>query len=466
MAQGLDELWQRRILVPKNAGYDFSHDKIREVAYTAIAPMQRRRLHRKVAHALEEIYTTDLTTVWGQLAIHYEAAQMPDKALPYLIHIAEQAEALDAYGEADAYYGRALSLHNTHLPADKRGALDLLLRRSALIERQGQVAGQEGEIEKMLALASAIGDPELLATTYLRQASYLSLSGDTQAALHAGEEALAIYRANQNKMGEIHAFRELGLICWSAQAYGDALRYGREVLLLHRQQSNVSGEATALHNLAEIYRSLGSPRQAIALYEEALQLYWMRREYRRQALTLYGLAYAYRQTARHEEALHHYQRARTFCEKVGDRLILSRVSHAVAILHWEMDQGEAALQAISEAIEISRAIGNLPGIAYGLVALGYMESQLDHRQEAYQHLSEALISLIQMGDEEGIREIEKRVERLANGPEYGPAKDTAKDTVESAEPSPALNWVRSHVVLDEGKVYCEFELPAMMAHGR
>jgi hypothetical protein len=34
---------------------------------------------------------------------------------------------------------------------------------------------------------------------------------------------------------------------------------------------------------------------------------------------------------------------------------------------------------------------------------------------------------------------------------------------ELSEPPPALQWVRSHVVLTEGKVYCEFELPATVA---
>jgi predicted ATPase len=65
VAQALDELWRRRILRTGNDGYDFSHDKIREVAYAAIAPMQRRRLHRRVAQALEKLYADNLTRVWA-----------------------------------------------------------------------------------------------------------------------------------------------------------------------------------------------------------------------------------------------------------------------------------------------------------------------------------------------------------------------------------------------------------------
>ena len=53
----LDELWRRGIVRDQGLeGYDFSHDKLREVAYEAIGPARRRRLHLEVAEALESAY--------------------------------------------------------------------------------------------------------------------------------------------------------------------------------------------------------------------------------------------------------------------------------------------------------------------------------------------------------------------------------------------------------------------------
>ena len=50
---GLDELWQRRIIREYDgACYNFSHDRIRDVAYAMIEPVKRRLLHRQVAQAL------------------------------------------------------------------------------------------------------------------------------------------------------------------------------------------------------------------------------------------------------------------------------------------------------------------------------------------------------------------------------------------------------------------------------
>ena len=50
----LDELWQRRIVrVQSISGYDFSHERLCEVAYGEVPPARRRLLHRRVAVALE-----------------------------------------------------------------------------------------------------------------------------------------------------------------------------------------------------------------------------------------------------------------------------------------------------------------------------------------------------------------------------------------------------------------------------
>ena len=54
ITEALDELWQRRIIREQDATtYDFTHDKLREVAYAEISAPQRRLLHRRIAHSLE-----------------------------------------------------------------------------------------------------------------------------------------------------------------------------------------------------------------------------------------------------------------------------------------------------------------------------------------------------------------------------------------------------------------------------
>jgi DNA-binding SARP family transcriptional activator len=133
LTQGLDELWHRRILragtprpilattnVPPDelfsAGpqsFDFSHDKIRDVAYAELSPIKQRYWHLRIARALKVINATNLAPVSAQLAAHYEQAGEADRAIPFYQHAAEVSQSVYAHEEAIGLLRHGLRLmHN------------------------------------------------------------------------------------------------------------------------------------------------------------------------------------------------------------------------------------------------------------------------------------------------------------------------------------------------------------------
>ena len=107
----LDELWQRRIIREQGAdGYDFTHDKLREVAYAALSPARRRHVHLRVANALERLHADDPGRVSGQLAAHYEQAGAGDVAVNWYIRAAEAAQQMQAHSEAIRLLQRGIDL--------------------------------------------------------------------------------------------------------------------------------------------------------------------------------------------------------------------------------------------------------------------------------------------------------------------------------------------------------------------
>lgn len=126
----LDELWQRRVINDVDAvRFDFSHDRIRDVAYAEISPLQRRRLHRAVAEALVVIHGDDFGAVSGDLATHYAAAGSLEEAITYYQHAADGAGAIFAHQKAIKYRQRALDILH-QLPRNRenrRAEVDLLL---------------------------------------------------------------------------------------------------------------------------------------------------------------------------------------------------------------------------------------------------------------------------------------------------------------------------------------------------
>jgi DNA-binding SARP family transcriptional activator len=111
LVRALDELWQRRIVREQGADdYDFSHDKLREVAYAGLSGARQRWLHRRVAQALEDVYAGDLDPVSAQVAAHYERAGQPAQAIPYYQRAAEVARRIYGNEAAIPYSEQAQAL--------------------------------------------------------------------------------------------------------------------------------------------------------------------------------------------------------------------------------------------------------------------------------------------------------------------------------------------------------------------
>jgi DNA-binding SARP family transcriptional activator/predicted ATPase len=141
----LDELWQRRIIRPASLSanansFDFSHDKIRDVAYAELSPMKQRHWHSRIAQALEEIYVANPDPVSAQLATHYEQAGEPARAIPFYERAAEVAQQVYAHDEAIGLLRHGLRLlHNVPDEARrKEQQLNLLrLLSLALVATEG-----------------------------------------------------------------------------------------------------------------------------------------------------------------------------------------------------------------------------------------------------------------------------------------------------------------------------------------
>lgn len=143
LVQGLDELWRRRIIreQPDDA-YDFTHEKLREAAYTALSVPRRRFLHRQVAEALERLFAADLDAVSQQIALHHERAGLPTRAVPYYLRAGEAASRLYAHEEAITNFRRAGAL----LTASNRSQHTLGWQvEAALQERLGDVLEVTGK---------------------------------------------------------------------------------------------------------------------------------------------------------------------------------------------------------------------------------------------------------------------------------------------------------------------------------
>ena len=188
---GLDELWRRGLVRAQGPdAYDFSHGKIRDAAYLALSPAQRRHQHLRVAQALERTRTADL----GLLAAQYEAAGAADEAVAWYLRAAEAAQRLHANADAIRALERALELARSRPAGGERDAQELAILTALpapLVAVEGYLSRRVREVhDSALGLAGRLGaEPEAPLVRSLAMASLTR--GDFGAARTFGEQLRA-----------------------------------------------------------------------------------------------------------------------------------------------------------------------------------------------------------------------------------------------------------------------------------
>jgi DNA-binding SARP family transcriptional activator/RecA/RadA recombinase len=128
-AAALEELVRRRFLQQSRAGFDFTHDRIREAVLDSLLPPRRRLLHRAVARALEALHAGDLDAHFAALAFHCREGESWMEAVDYLRQASAVAAARGAFREAASILEEALALLDKTAPGRQRieRAIDIRL---------------------------------------------------------------------------------------------------------------------------------------------------------------------------------------------------------------------------------------------------------------------------------------------------------------------------------------------------
>jgi DNA-binding SARP family transcriptional activator len=162
LVRALDELWRRHIVrVQSDERWDFSHDRIREVAYSGIGPARRRLIHRRIAQGMELLFANRLDEVSASIAMHLERGGQAARAVPFLERAASVSTRVSAHREAIRCLTHALTLLDTLPAGQERDERELALRSSlsiALNSTRGYAAPEvEQNLNRVFDLSRAEG---------------------------------------------------------------------------------------------------------------------------------------------------------------------------------------------------------------------------------------------------------------------------------------------------------------------
>jgi tetratricopeptide (TPR) repeat protein len=114
LERALRDLANAELLYPRGVApraiYTFKHALIQDTAYESLLKTTRRRLHGRIAEALEKDFPERAWVRPELVAHHYDRAGMVEEALPYYQRVGDEARARCANAEAIAHLERGVEL--------------------------------------------------------------------------------------------------------------------------------------------------------------------------------------------------------------------------------------------------------------------------------------------------------------------------------------------------------------------
>jgi predicted ATPase len=264
--------------------YDFTHDKLREVAYAEISAPQRRLLHRRVAQALEAMPASGLDSVSGQIASHYERAGMIEQALPHYQRAAAVAQRVYANEDAISLLSRSLELLE-FLPAgskrDKQElGLQLALAPLYRVTKGWGTPELERVLDRALALCDTVGDDAQRAQTLYGLQSVYVVQARLERVQMVSDELHILYQRSLGTapppfagMMLAGARLHLGRITDANEQFAQIIAAHDPDQLLHLQESQGSNyEAHARAWQSHALWCLGYSQQALSRGLDAVKL--------------------------------------------------------------------------------------------------------------------------------------------------------------------------------------------------
>jgi serine/threonine protein kinase/tetratricopeptide (TPR) repeat protein len=185
---------ERARLISSGTHVIFAHELIRQTLLGGLSTPRRRRLHRRVAEAMEQLYADALENHAADLAHHFfQAGTDMDRAIDYATRAGNRSFDQLAYEEAVKHYKRALQAIELEEPSSEEvRRCELLLHLGEAQVLSGQPQAAKDTSQQAAELARSLSSSEHLA----RASSLFSwvrwhLQAPVEPALHLLEEALS-----------------------------------------------------------------------------------------------------------------------------------------------------------------------------------------------------------------------------------------------------------------------------------
>ena len=265
----IEEWLQRGLIHEGTQGYDFRHDKFRQVAYAGLTRARREYIHGRIADVLENaIPKANVTT----LAYHYSRSDQTLKTLPFLTQAGEQALRLRSYHEARQFGLQAVNLLGQLPGPRQRGErIDINLQLAQAYAFTGNLQSAIEILQETEQLAFAFDDRARLGQVFRRAAQFFWLNDQAETASDYARRTLRVAEELQDGELVYASLRMLGRAGIALAAYDDAIAYLLRYVNLYDEAAETTSQARLPGDLSIVLGYLGVAHSRVGAWGRAYQ---------------------------------------------------------------------------------------------------------------------------------------------------------------------------------------------------
>ncbi|MEP6834110.1 MAG: diguanylate cyclase [Gemmatimonas sp.] len=265
----LDEGLASAVLAPSTRErplLTFTHVQLTRALLQGINPLRLRRMHERIARALETMPGRDVAT----LAIHFDAAGSSANAYRTAHEAGKQAQAVYAYESASEFFG--IARRNARGPVE---IANVEWSLAQVEELAGRFMLAESHCENVLSSAfnEGHGASVLPAASRMRERLRLQRGGaSADEILISCSKLLETARATSNLEEEVALLIMLSNLQQRIGSMGTSEQLARDAVEAADRSPNISLHADAVIRLGSVLLTT-SPANAVPLYRRALDMY-------------------------------------------------------------------------------------------------------------------------------------------------------------------------------------------------
>ena len=407
-ARAVEELVRHRVLHELGDGFEFTHDRIREVAHADLLASHRLVLHRRIAESLEALHAGPRAADALALGTHYRAAEVWDKAATHLKEAGHAAWSRLAKADAAACFEQALDALG-RLAESRRTreeAFEIHFALARVVFSLGDFSRALHQYRAAEELARTLGDDRRLSQVLGGMLYLLSSEGLHGEASELGERALALARTVDDRALQAWTGIGLGRACFALGQYRLGIERTRWLVVMDaRTPLDVSARSVTLLPsvgsrtwLALCLARIGEYGEALSAAEDAVRVADRADNPQARVWAYYTLAHIHLTRGEPAPAVLLLERALPLCRNGEMPLYYPRVLGALGSAHALEGLPEQSIELLEQAVAESRAIRLLYGYASLVTSLGEARLAAGDLDEASRLAAEAVALTRERGE--------------------------------------------------------------------